>query len=939
MFQHRQITRAVLALCAGGCAVTAVAQQQQPQQLQRVEVTGSNIKRIDAETVAPVEIITREQIQRSGQPTIADVLRNLPSNTGGSFGESFSNSFAPGAAGISLRGLGEKTTLVLLNGRRTAGYGFAQNLQDSFVDLNSIPTSAVERVEILKDGASAIYGSDAIAGVVNIILRKDYRGLEATVSGGRASGKNEYGATITGGLGDIGSDKFNIFGVLDYYKRNLLELSDTDIGASRDFRGQPGGRNFTSLTGGGTWQQVTGTSVNGTASNNFRATASCRGQVITSAQAVAAGLINLSPNQSAATLATNTARAASTTNTYCSQNFNNEFTALPGTERLGFLSRGTYQFTPAIQAYAEVGLSRVKTMQTFQDTFFAGSTGLTQTSAGLRPYPYNINFNTGVAGNPFPTRARYVGVLGDLGTRNNDITSDTGRFLAGLAYTLGAWDLDSAVGYSRNKVEAFNSNRLSLTGTAAVFNVPTTPQPPIPASAASTYNLNDFTQNSDAVRNQLRINFPRTSTSTLEFVDTKASTEFQQIKLPGGPLGLAIGGEFRRESISDRPDPVAQSGNVIGQGITATDGSRNSASVYGELRLPILKNLEAQVAARYDHYSDYGNSTTPKVGLKYTPTDQIALRANYGRGFRAPSLPEISPSVATFFQTVTDPQDGASRQISGVFAGNPLLKAEKSTSLNLGIVFEPVKDFSTSVDFYRIRWNNVVASPAFQDILDASCPNPPQAAGDPPCPTTAQVIRDPNNNNQVVTVLSNYQNLSSRVTSGLDFDIRYGIPTVAAGKFTTHLTANYILKFQEDNADGQGAQSVNDSNAGVNTIPRLKIAAALDWDYGPLSLTTRYNYTKGWRQAAFSDANTYYATTNSPEFQTGTLRKKTPDYYTFDLYGRYQINKNFSVSASIVNVFDKTPPYDPGFSTTYFYDFSQFDVRGRLYRLSLTYKM
>src|SRR4029079_19217327 len=134
--------------------------------------------RVDQETVAPVDIITREQIDRTGQATVAEVLRNIPANTGGSFSESFTNSFAPAASGISLRGLGQKTTLVLLNGRRVTGFGFAQQLQDTFVDLNSIPASAVERVEILKDGASAIYGSDAIAGVVNIILRKDFHGIE-----------------------------------------------------------------------------------------------------------------------------------------------------------------------------------------------------------------------------------------------------------------------------------------------------------------------------------------------------------------------------------------------------------------------------------------------------------------------------------------------------------------------------------------------------------------------------------------------------------------------------------------------------------------------------------------------------------------------------------------------------------------------------------------
>ena len=156
---------------------------------------------------------------------------------------------------------------------------------------------------------------------------------------------------------------------------------------------------------------------------------------------------------------------------------------------------------------------------------------------------------------------------------------------------------------------------------------------------------------------------------------------------------------------------------------------------------------------------------------------------------------------------------------------------------------------------------------------------------------------------------------------------------MAAGKFTTRLNANYILKFEED---GVG---VNDSNLGSNTIPRLKIAAALDWDYGPVSLTGRYNFTKGWSQNVFADNSTYYSTTNDPRFQTGQLRKRTQDYYTFDLFGRYQITKNFSVAGSVVNVFDRVVPYDPGFSTTYFYDFSQFDIRGRVYRLSLTYKM
>ncbi len=166
-----------LAVAFGGSVVLAsfaYAQQtpsQPAQKQERIEVTGSNIKRVDTETVAPVQVITREEIEKSGKTTIADVLRDLPANQGNSYNETFTNSFSPGASGISLRGLGLKATLTLVNGRRMASYGFAQNLQDTYVDLNSIPTSAVERVEILKDGASAIYGADAVAGVVNILSR------------------------------------------------------------------------------------------------------------------------------------------------------------------------------------------------------------------------------------------------------------------------------------------------------------------------------------------------------------------------------------------------------------------------------------------------------------------------------------------------------------------------------------------------------------------------------------------------------------------------------------------------------------------------------------------------------------------------------------------------------------------------------------------------
>lgn len=921
MTKSPKLAITLTALAASFCCSAIAQAQADTQQLQRVEVTGSNIKRIDAETVSPVEVITRDQIERTGQPTAADVLRNLPSNMG-SFGESFSNSFAPGAAGISLRGLGQKTTLVLLNGRRVAGYGFAQNLQDTFVDLNSIPSSAVERIDILKDGASAIYGSDAIAGVVNIILRKDFKGFDISASTGFFEGKNDYRVTAAGGFGDLAKDTYNIFATVDYYKRDILMQQDVEFTKSRDFRNYAGGRNFQSLTGGGTWREL---NADGSLSNNYRAISDCKGTVMTGPQAIAAGLIN--PNTAA-----NIAQGAAT-NTFCTRDYKDEYTALPGTERIGMLIKGTKEFGTAATVYTEIGLSRVDTFQTFQSPFFAGTTGLeprgTGADATLVPYTYNINFGPGASGNPFANNARYTGVLNDMGTRDNDIRSDSTRVLIGANYTIGTWDLDSGVGFSRTKTTAQNLNRISLTGTANAFGITTDPMlsgfPTAGSNGPILYDLDQWTNNSQAVRDGLRANFGRVSTSDMTFLDTKANTTIGN--MPGGEIGLAVGLEYRAEKLKDAPAAVAQGGGILGQGITATNGRRENVSVFSELSLPFTKKLEAQAAIRHDRYNDYGSSTTPKIGMKFKATDGLLFRANWGKGFRAPTLPEISPSVATFFTSVIDPQDDTSRQISGVYAGNPNLQPETSISKTFGVVFEPMKNLNFALDYYKIDWRNVVSSRSFQDIIDESCDvDRPADAGD--CQSTPNIIRDPSNN-QVVTILSNYENLASRVTSGIDLDGTLRVPS-SFGKFTFRGNLNYIRSFKEDGVEVVG------TNGGTSTIPRIRAGFTTDYDYGAFSLTARVNYTHHYRQDLLASS---YFTGQNPAFQTGVYPEKVRSNTTLDLFGRYNITKSLQASLGVINVFDRLPPYDPGFSSTSLYDFSLYDTRGRQFRATLRYAL
>ncbi len=912
MIQKKQLAVAIAATFVASGFVYA----QTPQKVEKVEITGSNIKRNDIETVAPVDVITREQIERSGQPTIAEVLRNVPANSGNSYSESFSNSFAPGASGISLRGLGQKATLVLINGRRTAGYGFAQNLQDTFVDLNSIPASAVERIEILKDGASAVYGSDAIAGVVNIILRKDYKGIEFTAGAGTAAGNGDYRFSATGGFGDLGRDKYSFLGVFDYYKRDIVQLNETDFGATRDQRGIGGGRNFQSLTGLGTWQQYTNA---GVAQQNFKAVDNCAasgGTVMTGPQAVAAGLINLSGNQSAATLATLNARAAAT-NTFCTYDINGVVTALPGTERLGFLGRGTVEISPSLQGYAEIGASEVKTKQIFTQPFF-NTTGLTPTSVGLRPFTYTVNFAPGVAGNPFSTLARFAGSLSNEGTRDSVIKSDSFRILTGVKYSFGAFDGDSAIGWSRNQVQSDALNRLSIAGVSSAFGITTAAQPPVPTSTSSTINLNNTSLNSAAALASIRVSFPRKSTSELFFVDTKVTTEFGQ--LPGGPIGLALGAEYRNEKLNDNPAAIAQAGGVLGQGITKTAGDRNSIAVFAEAGLPILKSLEAQLAVRSDRYSDYGSSTVPKIGLKWKPTPEFVVRANWGQGFRAPTLPEISPSVATFFVQVNDPVTGQSGvNISGIYAGNPALKAETSKSATLGFVFEPTKDFNLGFNWYSIDWKDQVGSYSFQSLVNGN--------GIISGVQRGVVTRDPATNN-IVTVSTNYTNLSTVNTRGIDLDAVYRMNTLY-GKLAFGMAATYIEKFSIEGTDYVG-------NNGNGSLPRIRGNVSADWTQGPYTARLTANYIHSYYQTLL--ASSYYATTNDPRFQTGTYGEKIGSYTTLDVFGGYEFNSKLKLNASVINLMNRKPPYDPGASSTYLYDFTQYDVRGRAYRMNLTYK-
>jgi iron complex outermembrane recepter protein len=892
-----------IALAFGGSLVviasTSVYAQDAAQKQERIEVTGSNIKRIDSETVAPVTVITREQIERSGKATIADVLRDIPANQGNSFNETFTNSFSPGASGISLRGLGQKATLVLINGRRMANYGFAQNLQDSYVDINSIPTAAVERIEILKDGASAIYGADAVAGVVNVILRKDYKGATLGGSGATTSegGMNEYRANLSAGIGDLATDKFNVFGIVDFYHRDLLTWSERQATKDADFRGQAGGALGWSASGGTYRSNIAGL--------NRVAMSPC-------------------PNTSDSTLPADLF-VGGQTGTVCAYNVAPYLTLFPKTDRLGFLGRGTFQINSDLSAFAELSVSHNKTEQTFTPAFVRGT--VLTASGGVSTLPLRlttanpanqnvINPNTGATIAPAVREINYA--FREFGGRDAVITSDSGRLLLGLKGTVGTWDYETAVGAAKSNTSQLNKNRL-LAGISS------------DAAVLSGYNFQQ-PDPSSALIAPYKADLTRKANSELQFIDAKANTELFQ--LPAGAVGFATGIEHRREKLNDIPDPIsaqtvtAVTGNgiqsvyqVVGQGGTATNGNRSNTALFGEFSIPILKTLESQIAVRYDKYSDFGSAVSPKIGFKWTPVTQLAIRANYGKGFRAPTLPEVSPSTATFFTTIFDPNVNVQNfvTIPGIFKNNPDLKPERSTSKTLGIVVEPNKDVSFGIGWYEIEIKDLIVG-NLQNAVNRN------DAGDPAYANS--VVRDPTTG-LIIFAQDKYRNVSSNKVRGVDFDFKVVlVPNGERGKWTLRGEVDYLDKFfvkADPDTETISVAGLNGSDT-TNSLPRARFNTSLDWDMGAWKSTLGYRFVSSLIQNSAGTPNV--AGGKPAPAQVG-------GYEQFDLFVAYEGIKDLKLSASVQNVLNRRPPYDPAYGSGV--DFSLYDLRGRTYTLGATY--
>jgi iron complex outermembrane receptor protein len=891
-FTQRSISIAVAevfgtSLTLALCGQTALAQNT----VERVQVTGSNIPRAQSETASPVLVISRDDIERSGKATVAEYLQSLSIDGQGSVPTSFGLGFAAGGTGVSLRGLGAGSTLVLLNGRRMAPFGLADDGQKIFTDLSTIPVEIIERIEILKDGASSIYGSDAIAGVVNVITRSSFNGtvLRATAGTSRYTDGNHGKLSLTSGFGDLDADGYNAYFNFEASKSSAIFYRDRDrawVGRS-DLR--PWG--YDQFAGG---LPLGGAITDGGAFAFSSPVGSVRDP--------ATGLYSSLPG---------CARYSSVTPTDpgggCLWDRRQYQMLQPERATYNLMGRGTWRIGGDFEAYAEA--QYVKTTSYFETTP-SGVSG----AWGYPGGPVNASSGPGATvlapshpDNPFggaAARLRYLAA--DVGPRTSDVNNQFTRFAAGVRGRLGAWDFDSALVYSATDLENVYNGYLRYSTTRAALGDPNSPLFPYRIGVNSGLNPASLYA---AISPTLRSN----AKSSMSSIDVKAVRELTQ--LPGGPMSVAVGAEYRREESKLTPTTYTDTGDIIGLGYSAYDGSRNVAAAYAEVLAPVLTVLDLNAAVRTDQYSRIGNSTTPKVGFKFTPLPQIALRGTYAEGFRAPNAAESGTGGLAAYTNAADPvrcpggtpAAGAttadcSTPVASITSGNSELKPERSRGTSLGVIWSPMPTTSLSVDAWQIRRTNEINQQTVAQALDAG----------------TSVVRDSNNlpgipnSGTLLAVRSPFINSSRTDVRGVDVEFRQRWNLEEAGRVTVEVRWTHLGSFMRTDPDGTELQFAGThGNCDVTNCagtPKNKVNAVVSWDKGDWRWTALANW-RGPMANVFSAGEpcvTHFA--SGADAPDGC---KISSFYTVDLSARWRARKDLEIFGSIQNLFDKIAPIDP----------------------------
>jgi iron complex outermembrane receptor protein len=841
----------------------------------KVVITGSQIRRIDAEGSLPVQVITERDIRNSGKTTLTEVLQTLSANGANGMTDASSfDSFAYGAAGVSLRALGPTATLVLINGRRIASYSVPDSNtgRTSFVNVDAIPLAAVARIEVLKDGASAIYGSDAMAGVINVILRTDYNGaqIDANATSNSQGRYGEKWAGLTFGKGSLDEQGWNWLTSIDLYKRDqvmLRDVKDEVIDARhRDnpfyYTGRPYNNIFAPVPNYFKWGTIDWDT----------------GVTVSPAEAGVRSQNCPSDNHWA---------------------FNNNFD--PPLDLCGFTYADVAQYvTPRERAslfssgqlaaggltlFGEVSLTRSTNKKTDWPNPYG--VGLSATpngrDGGMSFMPQFLP--TGHPNNPFSGQPAGIAYLfSDVGNQRTDVTNTAGRLLGGVRGLVGEFDWETAVMYARDQTRVDYRNMISL---PALRDAVLSGDYDFEHPAAGRITAKD-----------LRVE--PTDKGYSEFLQVDGKINGALLQLPAGELGVAGGLELRQERRNYTPDERIWAGEVLQLTAGRSSGRRQVASAFTEFDVPVTRELRAQLAARADHYSDYGNSLTPKIAVAWTPVREIKVRGSAASGFRAPSLVESDKTDFPSFNYLEFDRkrcgqfnvDCGGYPISGVLRANPNLQPEKSRSYTLGLVLEPRVGTTLAMDYWQVERRNEISRMDFDTILRNEDGGDPMYAG--------RVTRMPGDTvpGRVTSVEMQFVNLGRTQTRGVDLDLDHSQTFDGRGRLRIHTNFTYLDRFRSQGAEGSSWTVYT----GYMNNPRVRGSLTAEWVADGWNAGTTVNYLSGMRS--------YYAG-HTCDMRAYIGVCGVPEYKTLDLFGGWRLSRNVRLYGSLRNALNTRMPFAP----------------------------
>lgn len=847
--------------------------------LEAFTVTGTNLRAGQSTGGANLRVATSVEVEQSGATSVASFLKKLPEMGAEGFGENRVNTSSPGTAAVSLRGLGANATLVLLNGRRVAPAPFAQGGSAAalgtiqFVDINLIPVDAIARVEVLKDGASAIYGADAVAGVVNLVLKDNLSGTAVRASYGDFPGGIAASTTKFSAYTGATSGPLKVFALANVMRQGNIRYGEL---APKLVALGNGNNPGTFVVPVGAINPITG-------------------GAIPAGTAAAARTFTVDPTASSGF---NTTPATANQNRY---NINAELTPQPRVTRAGMLATASYEFSRAFEAYAEFNYQQNTNLE------YLSASPITNLNTVTLPANAVFNpFGIAVANSP-AAGGTLIYRFTEAGSRATETTTDFYRFVGGLKGSFGdTWTWDASALYN----EAKSRNDL-VAGWLSQAAVNAALADPNRATALNLFTNGTTVRNNPATIAGLKSNGTRDARTEITSANVKATGSAYELST--GAINVATGLEWRDERFRDKrsQDQLLNQSTPVGQ----SKGTRRVQAAYAEVRVPLtsaaqqipaLHALELNLAGRYESYSDAGFSETavPKVGVRWQPVnEQVTFRASAGEGYRAPSLAELyQPQTTSIVFNLADPlragrtgsnvNDTNTGQRQLVSGGNPNLKPETSTSYNYGVYVEPkfVPGLSLSADYFRIEMEDRIGPPASAAIILANpslfpgfADRAPQTASDVANNLPGELIR-------IRTVLGNF---GTARTEGLDLAVEYRLGTARYGRFTARAAGSKVFDTVIRSRPDLPAVDV----VGTYEVPDFRGTGSLAWSYGNLGASVTVDYI-----GDFTD--------------TAPSTKQVPKQTITGAQVSYAFLWDTKVTLGVNNLFDKAPPLTAG-STGY----------------------